>query len=190
VLAALDAPGGAYNVVHDEPLTKRDFAAALADAAGTRPWLKGPGRVAILFGERITSLTRSLRVSNSRLRTATAWAPIYKGSARRSSAGSGPSPSPDDERPGSALKGSLFVDVLDDRAHPALPVATSTHRPGSGIGDPEQRLLRRDLHRTYTTTEWHLRCRTVAIGDSEIALELPQYTDVLLRTLPRHTFAS
>jgi nucleoside-diphosphate-sugar epimerase len=38
VVAALDVPAGVYNVVDDEPLTKRDFAAALATAAGRTPW--------------------------------------------------------------------------------------------------------------------------------------------------------
>ena len=34
VAAALAAPAGVYNVVDDEPLTKRAYAAALAEAAG------------------------------------------------------------------------------------------------------------------------------------------------------------
>jgi hypothetical protein len=40
---------------------------------GARAW---PGWVA-LFGDRLTSLTRSLRVSNARFRAATGWAPRY-----------------------------------------------------------------------------------------------------------------
>jgi hypothetical protein len=31
----------------------------------------------LLFGDRLTSLTRSLRVSNARFRAATGWAPRY-----------------------------------------------------------------------------------------------------------------
>lgn len=77
VVAALRAPDGIYNVVDDEPLKKRDYAAALAAAAGKRMWLRGPGRAALLFGHRVTSLTRSLRVSNARFRSATGWAPRY-----------------------------------------------------------------------------------------------------------------
>ena len=38
---------------------------------------KEPGRAALLFGDRLTSLTRSLRVSNARLRATTGWAPRY-----------------------------------------------------------------------------------------------------------------
>lgn len=77
VTAALHAPPGTFNIVDDEPLTKRGYADALADAAGTTPWLSAPGRAALVFGERLTSLTRSLRVSNARFRTATSWAPRH-----------------------------------------------------------------------------------------------------------------
>jgi nucleoside-diphosphate-sugar epimerase len=77
VVAALDAPAGTFNVVDDEPLTKSAYADAIAEAAGTRAWLRGPGRAALLLGNRLTSLTRSLRVSNSRFRTATGWTPRY-----------------------------------------------------------------------------------------------------------------
>jgi len=78
VVAALYAPAGTFNVVDDEPLTKRDYAQALARAAGTTLWLRGPGRAALVFGDRLTSLTRSLRVSNARLRAVTGWAPRYR----------------------------------------------------------------------------------------------------------------
>jgi nucleoside-diphosphate-sugar epimerase len=77
VAVALHASAGTFNVVDDEPLTKREYAQALARAAGTAMWLRGPGRVALLFGDRLTSLTRSLRVSNARFRTETGWAPRY-----------------------------------------------------------------------------------------------------------------
>jgi nucleoside-diphosphate-sugar epimerase len=77
VAAALTAPAGTYNVVDDAPLTKRAYADALAAAAGKRACLRVPGRLALLFGDRSTSLTRSLRVSNARFRAATGWAPRY-----------------------------------------------------------------------------------------------------------------
>ncbi len=77
VVAALGAPAGTYNVVDDEPLTKRDYAAALAAAAGRAMWVRGPGRAALLLGDRLTSLTRSLRVSNGRFRSTTGWAPRF-----------------------------------------------------------------------------------------------------------------
>jgi nucleoside-diphosphate-sugar epimerase len=77
VAAALHAPAGTFNVVDDEPLTKRDYAEALARAARARAWVRAPGRAALLLGDRSTSLTRSLRVSNQKLRTSTVWAPRY-----------------------------------------------------------------------------------------------------------------
>ena len=46
-------------------------------AVGKAMWVRGPGRAALLFGDRLTSLTRSLRVSNGRLRDTTGWAPGY-----------------------------------------------------------------------------------------------------------------
>jgi nucleoside-diphosphate-sugar epimerase len=77
VSLALQVPSGLYNVVDDEPLTKRQYARALADAAGKRPWLWGPGQPAALLGDRLTSLTRSLRVSNRRFRAASGWEPRF-----------------------------------------------------------------------------------------------------------------
>jgi nucleoside-diphosphate-sugar epimerase len=77
VVAALSARAGTFNVVDDEPLTKRDYATALAAAVGKKMWVRGPGRVAMLFGDRMTSLTRSVRVSNDRLRSTTGWEPRY-----------------------------------------------------------------------------------------------------------------
>jgi nucleoside-diphosphate-sugar epimerase len=77
VVAALDAPAGTFNVVDDEPLTKRQYADALAAAAHTKAWLRAPGRAALLLGNRSTSLTRSVRVSNGRFRAATGWEPRY-----------------------------------------------------------------------------------------------------------------
>jgi nucleoside-diphosphate-sugar epimerase len=74
---ALQVPGGYYNVVDDEPLTKRQYAEALVDSARKRPWIRGPGRLAIVLGDRLTSLTRSLRVSNQRFRQASGWEPRY-----------------------------------------------------------------------------------------------------------------
>jgi len=78
VAAALHAPAGTFNVVDDEPLTKREYAAALASAAERKLWLRLPGRSALLLGDRLTSLTRSVRVSNRKLRTTTRWSPRYR----------------------------------------------------------------------------------------------------------------
>jgi nucleoside-diphosphate-sugar epimerase len=77
IVSLLGAEAGVYNVVDDEPLTKRAFADALAAAVHTKAWLRPPGRAALLLGDRLTSLTRSLRVSNGKLRNATGWTPRY-----------------------------------------------------------------------------------------------------------------
>lgn len=77
VAAALSAPAGIYNIVDNEPLTKREYADALAAAAETKTWLRIPGRTALLLGNRTTSLTRSLRVSNKRFKKVTGWVPHY-----------------------------------------------------------------------------------------------------------------
>ena len=68
---------GTYNIVDDLPVTKRNHTAALAGAVGRHPVVTGPGRAALLLGERTTSLTRSLRVSNKRFRSAGGWQPQY-----------------------------------------------------------------------------------------------------------------
>ncbi|KAJ5100067.1 hypothetical protein N7532_007068 [Penicillium argentinense] len=77
VAAALAVPSGTYNVVDDEPLTKRAYADALSTAAGRPAWLRLPGRAALLLGNRSTSLTRSTRVSNAKLREESGWLPSF-----------------------------------------------------------------------------------------------------------------
>ena len=77
VAAALAAPAGTYNVVDDMPLSKQDFADAIAAAAGRKIYLRAPGRIANFLGDDTTSLTRSLRVSNSVFREVTGWKPQF-----------------------------------------------------------------------------------------------------------------
>jgi len=77
VEAALRAPAGRYNIVDDEPLTKRDFADALAHAAGRKRYIRAPGSLALIMGDNTTSLTRSLRVSNARFKELTGWEPWF-----------------------------------------------------------------------------------------------------------------
>lgn len=74
----LRVPAGTYNVVDDEPLTKRSYAEALATAAGVRPWVRYPGRSALALGDRTTSLTRSVRASNRRFRDVADWVPSFR----------------------------------------------------------------------------------------------------------------
>jgi nucleoside-diphosphate-sugar epimerase len=80
VVAALDAPAGTYNVCDDEPLTWRGHADATAAAVGVRPWLRTPGRLTRLAGDRAAPFSRSLRVRNGKLRAAAGWAPAYPSS--------------------------------------------------------------------------------------------------------------
>jgi len=75
VLAALHAPAGIYNVGDDQPVTRREFFWALADALGTRPPMVAPAGLTRLGGSRAAYLTRSQRISNRRFVEATGWHP-------------------------------------------------------------------------------------------------------------------
>jgi nucleoside-diphosphate-sugar epimerase len=77
VVAALDAPAGIYNVVDDEPLTKKEYASAVGAAVGKHPWIRFPGRFARVAGKTSDMLTRSQRVSNAKFKEATGWSPKY-----------------------------------------------------------------------------------------------------------------
>lgn len=84
VVAAVGAPAGVYNVVDDEPLTRRQYADALSSAVGrTKPLRLPPAWMAGLGGSKTRLLARSERVRNTRFREATGWAPQYP-SARES----------------------------------------------------------------------------------------------------------
>jgi nucleoside-diphosphate-sugar epimerase len=77
VVAALDsAPAGVWDVVDDEPLTRRELARVVAEAAGRPFVLRPPGWLLKLVGGTETNfMMRSQRVSNIRFRQATGWAP-------------------------------------------------------------------------------------------------------------------
>jgi nucleoside-diphosphate-sugar epimerase len=77
VVAALECPAGTYNIVDDVPVTREQHAQALMAAVGSGAIVTAPGRLAMLLGDRATSLTRSLRVSNARFRASTGWQPRY-----------------------------------------------------------------------------------------------------------------
>lgn len=78
VMAVLDAPAGAYNVVDDEPLRRRDYFNSLAEALRVAPPRIPPGWLRYLAGSLGESVARSQRVSNRKLRTQTGWAPRYR----------------------------------------------------------------------------------------------------------------
>lgn len=77
VVAALrSAPAGIYDVVDDEPLTRRELARAIAEAAG-RPFLLRPPvwLLKLVGGREAGFMARSHRVSNAAFKRATGWAP-------------------------------------------------------------------------------------------------------------------
>jgi len=78
VVAALDAPSGVYNVVDDEPTTRRAYLDAFASAFHTSRLRTTPGWVVrIAAGPAAEALTGSQRVANGKFRAATGWAPRY-----------------------------------------------------------------------------------------------------------------
>jgi nucleoside-diphosphate-sugar epimerase len=77
VVAALNAKAGAYNVVEDEPVRRREYFDSLARTLGVKPPKLLPAWTAHLFGSLGELLTRSLRISNRKLREETGWTPVY-----------------------------------------------------------------------------------------------------------------
>lgn len=79
VVAALDAPAGVYNVVDDEPLTRREMADAFAVAFGLGHLFIPPPQVfKVLGGSDADYILRSQRVANGKFRAATGWVPVYR----------------------------------------------------------------------------------------------------------------
>ena len=77
VVAALNIRAGVYNVVDDEPLRRREYFAALAEALGVPPPKLPPLWMVRLTGSVGETLARSLRISNRKLRKESGWAPRY-----------------------------------------------------------------------------------------------------------------
>lgn len=77
VVAALRAPAGVYNVVDDEPLTKRASGEVLAGVLGKKAPHHIPKAVLKAAGKKTDYLMRSHRVSNKRFKDATGWTPRY-----------------------------------------------------------------------------------------------------------------
>ena len=76
VATALTAPPGIYNVADDEPLTRREFADALARACGLASPRLMPRWTGALMGSIGELMSRSERISNRKLR-ALGWRPLY-----------------------------------------------------------------------------------------------------------------
>jgi len=77
VLAALWLPAGIYNVADDEPLRHREFAEVLAAALQVAPPKILPSWVTRLTGSMGELISRSLRISNRKLRASSGWAPQF-----------------------------------------------------------------------------------------------------------------
>ena len=76
--AALYVPAGVYNVVDDEPLTRRDYFESLAQALGVPAPRPFPVWMKLLLGSLSELLSRSQRISNLKLRSVSAWEPKYR----------------------------------------------------------------------------------------------------------------
>ena len=76
-VAAMDLDEGIFNVVDDEPLTRREIAETLASQLGVRAPRLLPRWMAKLGGSLGETLSRSLRVSNQKLRN-TGWTPSVR----------------------------------------------------------------------------------------------------------------
>jgi nucleoside-diphosphate-sugar epimerase len=79
VVAALDAPGGVYNICDDEPVTRREYLDAFSAGFGLHRLHRlplWPLRIRAGYAARV--LTLSQRCRNQRFRDATGWAPQYR----------------------------------------------------------------------------------------------------------------
>lgn len=77
VIAALDAPSGVYDIVDDEPMTRKALRGVIAQALGRRRLWQPPHFLAsAMLGVTADALTRSQRVSNARFKAVTSWTPL------------------------------------------------------------------------------------------------------------------
>lgn len=77
VAAALEVPAGIYNVADDEPLTREAAGRAVAEALGVKPPKAIPAPARALMPSSGKALMKSVRVSNAKLKAASAWAPRH-----------------------------------------------------------------------------------------------------------------
>ena len=76
-VAALALPSGVYNVVEDEPSTRRELGDTIAQVLGVKSPRMLPAWVAKLAGPVGETIARSLRISNRKLRDAAGWTARY-----------------------------------------------------------------------------------------------------------------
>jgi len=77
IVAALDVPAGVYNVVEDAPMRRVELAEGLARLLQRPPPRFVPTWAARIAGSVVRQLSRSERISNRKLRTASDWRPRY-----------------------------------------------------------------------------------------------------------------
>jgi NAD dependent epimerase/dehydratase family enzyme len=75
VIAAVELPSGVYNVVDDQPMTHAAIGATLATILSVPPPRFLPTWTVKLAGSLGETLARSLRISNGKLKGASAWRP-------------------------------------------------------------------------------------------------------------------
>ena len=76
VVAALDAPAGAYNVA-DDPITNGEWNAAFAAAFGFKRLRATPKAAMKVGGRKLSVLGASRRIDSTRFRQATGWSPQH-----------------------------------------------------------------------------------------------------------------
>jgi nucleoside-diphosphate-sugar epimerase len=77
VVAALGVASGTYNVVDNEPMRRRRLGAALAAMLGVPAPRMPPRWITTLAGGLGETMSRSLRISNMKLRCLAGWSPKY-----------------------------------------------------------------------------------------------------------------
>lgn len=77
VAAALTVPSDLYNVADDEPLTRAEAGAAVAEALGVKPPRNVPAAARAVMPASGKLLMKSLRISNRRFKQASGWTPSH-----------------------------------------------------------------------------------------------------------------
>jgi 2-alkyl-3-oxoalkanoate reductase len=77
VVAALGVPAGIYNVAENDPVRRREFADIVADGLGVPHPRMQPAWMTKLMGSAGELFSRSVRISNRKLREASGWVPRY-----------------------------------------------------------------------------------------------------------------
>jgi nucleoside-diphosphate-sugar epimerase len=78
VVAALGVPGGIYEVCDDEPLTRKEFGEVCARTLGAPAPRPLPRWLTALGGGTVELMSRSLRLSNAKLRASSGWSPRWR----------------------------------------------------------------------------------------------------------------